>query len=112
MNSIDKGQGVETTANRLSQKNVRLEAMEGNLTDKFSRQFPARNHMKRNRSDDLPSSGFKRPKKQESLGTSPSLQLALIDRTDLDGKISPERWKLIEERFIEFMMKESWLWWQ
>ena len=52
-------------------------------------------------------SGFKRPKKQESLGTNPSIQLAFMDRSDLDGKISPERWDLIEEMLIEFMLEES-----
>ena len=62
------------------------------------------NHMKRNRSDEVHSSGSKRPKKQRSLGTNPSLQLNFIDRSDLDGKISPEKGDQIEERLIEFIL--------
>ncbi|KAI9428625.1 hypothetical protein F5148DRAFT_1296768 [Russula earlei] len=51
---------------------------------------------KRTRSGEGPLMGSKKPRKQESIGVDPSLRVAVIDRSDPDGQISPANWVRLE----------------
>ena len=75
-----KGVGVPSAMDK--GKGVRLDAKEDTSTYKTS--------------DEVPPFGSKRHKNGGVWEL--TLQLSFIDRSDLDAKISPERWELIEER--------------
>ncbi|XP_046801144.1 uncharacterized protein LOC124418548 [Lucilia cuprina] len=61
---------------------------------------PQKGTIKRARSgDDQPTSSTKKMKKSTSLDG--NFRPAVIDRSDPDGKISPELWQLVEGRFLD-----------
>ena len=106
--AIEREKGLESFANAQSKmQGTNLETMEDISYAQPSRHISQKESlMKRTNFYEVPS-GSKRPKKHLSSGTDPSLQIAFIDRSDSDGKISPEKWDLIEEKLIELMMEKS-----
>lgn len=60
---------------------------------------------KRQRSGETRVPEGKRVKKSTSLTSAPELQVAILDRSDPDGRLSPERWLILEEKILRCLLE-------
>ncbi|XP_037824235.1 uncharacterized protein LOC119612497 [Lucilia sericata] len=66
----------------------------------------SRPSIKRQRSGETQVSEGKRLKPSTSLTSAPELQVAIIDRSHPDGKITTDRWLLLEEKILRALVDE------